>query len=231
MHPLTRFLRLFFYLLYHPFAWTYDLVAWTVSLGRWKDWVANVVPFIAGKRVLEIGHGPGHLQRTLLDRGLLPVGLDESRQMGHLAKANLSRYGYAQVRLTRGLAQALPFATEAFDTIIATFPTEYFTDPHTLVEVRRTLTNDGRFIVLPVAWITGKGTLDRLMSWLFRFTSQAPVDPIQEVSEKLKAPFEEAGFKVESRQVEAKSSLLLVLIATKRKGKTCSKNYASLSMD
>jgi ubiquinone/menaquinone biosynthesis C-methylase UbiE len=215
MHLLTRFLRLFFYLLYHPFAWSYDLVAWSVSLGRWKSWIANTVPLIEGKRVLELGHGPGHLQRILLDRGLLPIGLDESRQMGKLARANLYRYGYTQIKLTRGLAQALPFPVGAFDTIIATFPTEYFTDSHTLAEVRRTLTIGGRFIVLPVAWITGKGTLDRLMSWLFRFTGQAPLDPIQEVSEKLRTPFEEAGFEVETRQVEVKSSLLLVLIATK----------------
>ena len=55
---LTRFLGFFFHLLYHPFAWAYDLIAWTVSLGRWKDWVESVVPFIKGMRVLELGHGP-----------------------------------------------------------------------------------------------------------------------------------------------------------------------------
>ena len=215
MHLLSRFLRLFFYLLYHPFAQSYDLISWTVSLGRWKNWVSNIVPFIQGTRVLELGHGPGHLQRLLLDRDLLPVGLDESRQMGYLAQKRLRYIGYAQPKLAQGLAQSLPFPVNTFDTIVATFPSEYFLEERTLSEVRRTLTNGGRFVVLPVAWITGKGALDRLMSWLFQFTSQAPVDPIQEVSEKLKTPFEEAGFAVETREVEVKSSLLLILIATK----------------
>src|SRR5512139_2335915 len=84
-------LRLFFRLLYHEFAFTYDLVAATVSFNRWKDWVMSALPFIEGRRVLEIGHGPGHLQRVLLSRGLVAVGIDESAQMGRLAQRNLRR--------------------------------------------------------------------------------------------------------------------------------------------
>src|SRR6266540_6656752 len=85
-------LRFFFRLLYHQFAFTYDLVAATVSFNRWKDWVMSVIPFIKGNRILEIGHGPGHLQRILLSRNLVTVGIDESAQMGHLAKRNLTRF-------------------------------------------------------------------------------------------------------------------------------------------
>jgi ubiquinone/menaquinone biosynthesis C-methylase UbiE len=215
MHPLAAFLRLFFHLLYHPFAWTYDLVSWTVSLGRWKDWTESVVPFIEGTRVLELGHGPGHLQRSLHDRNLLVVGLDESRQMGFLTKRLLIRSGYTQIALIRGLGKDLPFPTGAFETILATFPTEYIFEEQTLSEVRRNLTNGGRLIVLPVAWITGKGAFDRLMSWLFRFTGQAPSDPLDKVSLRLKEPFLNAGFDVEIQQVDVKSSLVLILIAEK----------------
>ena len=74
---MKQFLRLFFRLLYHQLAFTYDLVAASVSFNRWKDWVMSVVPFIEGKRILEIGHGPGHLQRLLLSLGLIAVGIDE----------------------------------------------------------------------------------------------------------------------------------------------------------
>ncbi len=198
MQHLTRFLRIFFHLLYHPFAWSYDLVAWTVSLGRWKDWVKSVVPFIEGTRVLELGHGPGHLQRILRDLNLLTVGLDKSRQMGNLAKKRLVQSGYTQPRLVRGLAQSLPFPAEKFETVIATFPSEYIFEQGTLLEVRRTLTNGGRLIVLPVAWITGQGTLDRFLAWLFRFTGQAPSDPFDEVETRLKEPFLEAGISGEN---------------------------------
>jgi len=218
MQPITRILRTFFHLLYHPLARSYDLVSWTVSFGRWKDWVESVVPFIEGNRVLELGHGPGHLQRTLLrDLNLLTVGLDESRQMGILAKERLFCDGYTQSRLIRGIAQSLPFSGDRFDTVIATFPSEYIFDQDTLLEVRRTLTDRGRLIVLPVAWITGKGLLDKFLAWVFRFTGQAPSDPFEEVETKLKEPFLVAGFQVKIQQVEVKSSLLLIVIAEKRK--------------
>src|SRR6266516_4930630 len=114
-------LRLFFRLLYHQFAFTYDLVAATVSFNRWKSWVMSVIQFIEGKRILEIGHGPGHLQRLLLSRNLFAIGIDESAQMGRLAKRNLMHQAsslsavsqnnslngsvYTQFNLIRGIEQ------------------------------------------------------------------------------------------------------------------------------
>lgn len=216
MQLLSRFLRIFFYLLYHPLAWTYDLVSWTVSLGRWNDWVRSVIPFIQGTRVLELGHGPGHLQRLLRDLNLRAVGLDESRQMGFLAKRNLlSRCGYTQGNLVRGLGQDLPFQTGTFDTIVATFPTEYIFETRALSEVRRTLTDGGRLIVLPVAWVTGAGLLDKFAAWLFRITGQAPSDLSQEATHRMAEPFSKANFEVQTERLEVKSSLVLIVIAEK----------------
>lgn len=228
-HYMRSFLRFFFYLLYHPFAFAYDLVAATVSVGRWKDWVRSVVPFVEGNRVLEIGHGPGHLQRVLLSRGLFAVGIDESAPMGRLAKHNLTRHlsqgniqvseihqsGYTQINLTRGVAQEIPFSNNSFDSIVATFPSEYITDPQTMSEVKRCLSDGGRFIVLPAATLMGRGILDRLMALVFRITHQSPVDPLEIFSERLRKPFVEAGFKVEIKGLDVKSSLLLIVIATK----------------
>jgi SAM-dependent methyltransferase len=226
-------LRFFFYLLYHPFAFTYDRVAAAVSLGRWKDWVLSVVPFIEGTRILEIGHGPGHLQRLLLIRGLFAVGIDESAPMGSLAKRNLTSFfhspkndlssiasnnalgAYAQVNLIRGGGQHLPFSDESFDSVVATFPSEYITETDTVSDVKRCLVDGGTFIVLPVAMLMGRGILDRVMAAVFRATHQVPEDPIDVFSKKFKHPFVEAGFQVEVKQVEVKSSLLLIIIATK----------------
>ena len=221
-------LRFFFHLLYHRFAFTYDLVAATVSLGRWKDWVFSVLPFIQGDRVLEIGHGPGHLQRALLSQNRMAVGLDESPQMGRLAKRNLTRFidskansshnqidAYAQIRLTRGISQHLPYANESFHTLVATFPSEYIFDPGTLIEAQRVLTQDGRFVILPGATIIGRGILDRAMALLFRITGETPPNLSAILHERSKGPFAQAGFDVETRELNVRSSLVFVLVATK----------------
>lgn len=205
-------LRFFFKLLYHQFAFAYDFVAATVSVGQWKNWVASILPFIEGTRILEIGHGPGHLQRVLLSRGLNPIAIDESASMTRLAKRNTD----GNAHLARARAQGLPFADATFDSVIATFPAEYITDPQTLLEVRRCLSDGGRFIILPVALQKGHGLLERAMSLLFRITRQSPVNPIAEVKEKISTPFIEAGFAVEVQELQVKSSLLLVIIASSR---------------
>jgi ubiquinone/menaquinone biosynthesis C-methylase UbiE len=220
MALIARLFRLFFYLLYHPFAWSYDLVSATVSLGRWGDWIRTVVPFIEGTRILEIGHGPGHLQRILLDRGLFAVGLDESRQMGHLAKRSLSRSGYTQYNLSRGLSQSLPFPDETFDSIVSTFPSNYIFEIDTLLEAHRTLKNGGSLIVLPVAWITGRKLMERYAAGLFRVTGQAPAEPVEIIRERFKQPFIDLGFDAKVEQVEVKSSLVLIIVAKKLDNQT-----------
>jgi len=172
----------------------------------------SVVPFIKGTRILEIGHGPGHLQRVLLSRNLFAVGLDESAQMGRLAKRRL---GTAS-KLTRGLAQYLPFPVESFDTALATFPAEYIFDPSTLTEVHRVLLPNGRFVILPGAVIMGRGVWDRFLAWLFRITGETPPNISEIIREKSKEPFANAGFQVEVQELEVRSSIVLLVIATKK---------------
>lgn len=224
-------LRFVFYLLYHPFAFAYDLVAATVSLGRWKDWVLSVVPFIEGTRILEIGHGPGHLQRVLLSRSLLAVGIDESPQMGRLAKRNLMRFvtsktgsstdqspfaAYTKINLTRGLAQHLPFSNNFFDSVVATFPAEYIFHSDTLQEAQRVLVDGGRFVIMPGATILGRGVMDRLMAQIFHITGQSAPNLGEILKERASKPFAEAGFHMQVHELNIKSSLVFILVATKQ---------------
>ncbi len=205
MNLIQRFMRVFFHLLYHPLAFTYDLVAAAVSLGRWKDWVYSMLPFIEGTRILELGHGPGHLQRTLLDHGLTAVAIDELAPMGTLAKRRLGN----SHKLARALAQKIPFASESFDSVVSTFPSEYIFDAQTLSEAHRVLRSSGRLIVLLAAWPNNP-----LLAWLFKVTGESPTDANESIKSKTQEAFKLADFKSEIQIVEVKSGNLLFVIAT-----------------
>ena len=211
MSLIGRLLRFFFYHLYHGLAFTYDAVAWLVSFGQWTDWMESALPYVQGTRVLELGHGPGHLQRALRGRKLVAVGLDESPQMGHLARQRLFHSGYAQVDLVRGLGQSLPFEAEAFDSLIATFPAEYIFEARTLSEARRVLRNGGRLIVLPAAWPGNP-----LLRWLYRVTGESPAEALEVVKKKWSLPFVRAGFETRIEILEVKSSVLMFVICNKK---------------
>ncbi len=207
---ITRLLKTFFHWLYHQLAFTYDFVASLVSLGQWNGWVRSILPLIEGTRVLELGHGPGHLQRSLQDLNLLAVGLDESPQMSRLAARRL-KADSLNVNLTRGLAQALPFPSDTFDAIVSTFPSSYITAKETLSEAKRTLKNGGRLIVLMAAQPTNP-----LASWLFRFTGEAPPEAFDAIEERLRKPFLKAGFEVDLLDYDVQSSSLLIVLARKQ---------------
>jgi len=206
---LRGFLRLFFKLLYNQMAWTYNLVAGFVSLGLWQNWVCSVTPFLQATRVLELGHGTGFLQTAMLEQGQSMIGLDASAHMGRQASRRIRRKGY-QPMLVNGTAQNLPFLQASFDRVVATFPSEYISDPMTLKEIRRVLAPGGKAIVLLLAWITGNSLLERATSWLFHFTGQSfhwedhYLDPVRQ-----------AGFRAQTETIPLKNSILLVIVLEK----------------
>jgi ubiquinone/menaquinone biosynthesis C-methylase UbiE len=208
-----KFLAFFFHHLYHAFAWIYDFIAEVVSIGRWKSWVFATLPFLAGPRVLEIGFGPGHLQIGMRQKGLTAFGLDESRQMGSMALAQIKSSGLPAA-LSRGYAQFLPFSADCFDESVATFPSEYIYDPQTLAEVYRVLKPGGKFIVAPMAWIQGNNLWERLAAWVFHITRQS-VDLTETAEDRIKEHFTAAGFRVNLYLVELLQSTVLVIVAKK----------------
>jgi len=169
---LRAFLRFFFTHFYTGLAWSYDAVAWLVSVGKWNDWVFSALPLAERDPVLELGHGTGHLLARAAALGRQAYGVDASPQMGRIARRRLRRRGHP-VQLVRARAQALPFQGGIFGTVISTFPTEYIADPATTSEARRTLIDGGRLIVLPLAEIEGRSLPERMASWLFRVTGQS----------------------------------------------------------
>lgn len=209
-----QLVRFGFRLLYNELAWTYDGVSWLVSLGAWGAWRQAALPFVQGRRVLEIGHGPGHLLLELTRIGHEVVGLDLSPFMGRQAQRRLQKQG-VMVPLVQGRVQQLPFVPGSFDTVVATFPTDYVFAWETLTAVSRTLTSNGTFIIVPEGHLTGRSWLHRAIGWLFWATGQQlpTAEPDWEpFRERLTA----VGFTVTIHAIPLPGSVATVVVASKR---------------
>ncbi|MFQ6102031.1 MAG: class I SAM-dependent methyltransferase [Anaerolineae bacterium] len=204
------FLRFSFCLLYNQFAWTYDLVAWMVSLGRWEAWGRTAIGYLRGERVLELAHGPGHLLVAMVERGLAPVGLDLSPYMGRLAWRRLRGAGLS-VPLVRARAQTLPFCDGCFDSAVATFPTEFILDSATLRETARVLQPDGRLVVVAWARLSEHDPFSRFIGWLYGVTGQG--EPVPGGSEAILV---EAGFAPRTVWERVGRSEVMLVVAQKR---------------
>ncbi|MGO8950385.1 MAG: class I SAM-dependent methyltransferase [Ktedonobacterales bacterium] len=143
-----RVVRSLFEVLYrHPAL--YWLASTLPFAGQWRRWQRLVMPRLAGKRVLEIGCGPGNLLIDMAQSGYTCSAIERSPQMVAAARARLRRYHLeGQVSLQQGVAQKLPYAAATFDSVVSTFPSDYIFDPLTLDEISRVLGPRGSLVVI-----------------------------------------------------------------------------------
>lgn len=211
-----KLVSLGFRLLYNEMAWSYDIVSWLVSRGQWREWQRAAIPFVTGRRVLELAHGPGHMLLALQEAGFAVCGLDLSPSMSRLAQGRIRRAGVS-VALVRGRAQALPFAQASFDTVLATFPTEFLIEAATINTVFRILRPGGRLVVVPQARLTG-GAISRFIEWLYAITGQRPEALAEERMgfwQVIQDRFRAAGFEITLEQVSLEASEVTIAIAQK----------------
>jgi ubiquinone/menaquinone biosynthesis C-methylase UbiE len=100
---------------------------------------------VTGKRVLEVGCGPGTLTSWLVDNGASVTAMDVSPEMVRLATERLG--GRARI-LIADLADPLRFAADAsFDLVVASLVLHYLADwTAPLAEFHRVLSPDGAVV-------------------------------------------------------------------------------------
>jgi ubiquinone/menaquinone biosynthesis C-methylase UbiE len=206
--------QIFFSLFYHNLAGLYDGITMAFSMGLFKEWLATTLTYVEGNRVLELGHGPGHLQQMIAQNGgqngSSVFGLDESHQMIAQAQQRLRKAG-CNPGLVRGIGQVIPFGGGTFDHVVTSFPSEFITHPDTLSEVQRVLRPGGQLIVLRFAWPTARRWPYKMTAWLFRLVGEAPGVDGTLPEERLSAPFREAGFKVQIDKIDLETSDVVVI--------------------
>lgn len=201
---------------YREFAWTYDAVAWLVSRGLWRRWTLAALPYLDG-RILELGCGTGHIQAALAAQSSVRViGLDASPQMLALTQRRVRR-ARRSVRLLRAVGQALPFASGRFDTVLATFPTEYILHPATAAEIARVLAPAGRLVIVDAPQFTRNGLYERAVDLAYRLTLQASVRGRSDYALHLRA-LEQAGFSFAPHWEAVGTSRVLVLTGRRAPG-------------
>lgn len=108
--------------------------------------VLNLLPPVQGKRVLDMGCGPGWYSSWLVEHGAQVVGFDISAQMVEQARQTLANQA---TFYQHDLSQPLTFAADAsFDIAVAPLMLHYITSRITaLREVARVLTPDGCLVI------------------------------------------------------------------------------------
>jgi SAM-dependent methyltransferase len=99
---------------------------------------------LSGKRVLDIGCGPGTLARRLVDAGATVTGIDPGEAA--LAKA---RSSVPEARFEAATGEALPFPDASFDGAVLLNALHHVPDPAiALAEAARVLVPGGRIVVV-----------------------------------------------------------------------------------
>jgi ubiquinone/menaquinone biosynthesis C-methylase UbiE len=167
--------------LYRELAWAYEIVAWLVSLGQWDLWRRQVLDHISGGPVLEVGFGTGALLSAAAQQGIRIWGADPAWAMQRVTARRL-RGQQLSVPRVQSIAQALPFPSHTFGTVLSTFPADYIVDPTTLREIVRVLRKKqgeapgGRLVVTGLGFRTDDRWLARFLGLVFGGSDSDNVD-------------------------------------------------------
>ncbi len=104
------------------------------------------------RALLDIGTGTGRMLTLLADRVDRSVGVDLSRPMLNVARANLERAGIGNARLRVGDALRLPVPRDSFDLVIVHQVLHFLDDPaRAVAEAAKAVTGSGRLLIIDLA--------------------------------------------------------------------------------
>jgi ubiquinone/menaquinone biosynthesis C-methylase UbiE/DNA-binding MarR family transcriptional regulator len=104
------------------------------------------------KTLVDLGTGTGRVLGLFAAMADQAIGIDQSREMISIARANIERQGVRQAQVRQGDIYALPFANGAADLVTIHQVLHYLDDPlRALTEARRILHPQGRLLIADFA--------------------------------------------------------------------------------
>jgi ubiquinone/menaquinone biosynthesis C-methylase UbiE len=163
----------------------------------------NNIDLLPGKKVLDVGSGPGFLARIIKDKvgakGLVH-GIDVSEFMINIAQSKSDEKD--GIKFSYGDATDLQFPDESFDTITCTQVLEYLNDvDKALKEFNRIVRKGGKVAILDTDWdsIVWHSSNPERMRRVLKIWEAHASDPF--LPRTLSPRMERAGFKVIAQKI------------------------------
>ncbi len=150
--------KIFDYIYQLIFKWqaTYHAFSQLLSGGNWEKWQNKVFENLSGKKILEIGPGPGKLLLRMAKKGYDVYAVELHHGMALEAEQRLARAGY-QVEIHHESIEKTTFSDNMFDSVVSTFVfSEIESLDTTISEIKRVLKPGGKAII-----ISGSIPIDR----------------------------------------------------------------------
>jgi ubiquinone/menaquinone biosynthesis C-methylase UbiE len=141
---------------YDIMAFLYDVLMFLFPF--WKKWIATVIPYIKGPKILEVSFGPGYLLKKYA-KNYEVWGIDYNQKMVNKTRKRLKGMVSAD-KIIRGDVGHLPYNDEYFDTVINTMAfTAYPDGEKALSEMLRVLKSGGSLLLVDVDYPSDRNIL------------------------------------------------------------------------
>ncbi len=136
------------------------------------------LPYIRGRKVLEVGCGTGLTLLQIARQGRQVLGLDLSPGMLAQAGRRLKSKGLS-ISLLQGSYYNLPFPKNSFDTVVATFTLTHAPNLYPVARgIRRVLNYGGRLIIVDVGLLPGHDWKSQIINRFWKLLGDHPRDEV-----------------------------------------------------
>lgn len=130
----------------------YEWMTQLISLWNWEKWQNRVFEDITGKKVLEIGVGPGKLYLNMLKKGYEVSGVEIRKDIAYRARRRIKKAGFMP-KINLASVLSLPYPDNTFDDVVMTFVlSEIKNIDKAIAEIKRVLKKNGKFVSVNIGY-------------------------------------------------------------------------------